>query len=66
MGFQVLQLRGLGCEESRGVGSTIRPEGWFRLAGGYGTEFPHLEVFGSRGALYQRGEGVAKVGKKEG
>ena len=66
MGYLVLRLRGLGYEESRGVESTIPPEAWFRLGGGYGREFPHLEVFGSRGALYQRGEGVAKVGKKEG
>jgi hypothetical protein len=61
-----LQLRGLRFEESRGVGSTIPPEGWFHLGGGYGRESLHLEVFGSIGALYQRGEGVAKVGKKEG
>jgi len=66
VGFQVSQLRGLGCEESHCVGSTIPPEGWFHLGGGYGRESLHLEVFGSIGGDYQRGEGVAKVGKKEG
>ena len=66
MGYLVLRLRGLGYEESRGVGSTIPPEGWFHLGGGYGRESLHLEVFGSIGGDYQRGEGVAKVGKNEG
>jgi hypothetical protein len=46
--------------------STIPPEGWFHLGGGYGRESLHLEVFGSIRGDYQRGEGVAKVGKKEG
>jgi len=54
------------CEEFHGVGSTIPPEGWFHLGGGYGRESLHLEVFGSIGGDYQRGEGVAKVGKNEG